>query len=337
MSDATQKIVEEDLKETTSSDIYEIDTEDFNKLQAAAKIFLNQVQIVSDLNKRALSQSTVKSKITYIYKSMREDSNYTRQMLEYQHTFETSLNEFLKRKIYLTYVSAEGNLILQDDAAIGKLYQTATANKGRGNISAKNIIDADIVDIELQSQIRKSMAMRRNVYKEAISRWKKNEDEAHMNYNISKHTIYWWSLYHQKLGGWSNPISNRGPIAEGYAGAVINEDPEVVNSNIEAGLAALWNNHIAKDSIGAVIKGDIVLDSNGNIQFAIKTGERFSTAKVGQYINLAYNILQIKQISATELEQNLPKLIRITKASNNIVQKINESVEKIVDNEILNL
>ena len=60
---------------------------------------------------------------------------------------------------------------------------------------------------------------------------------------------------------------------------------DVINSLIES-LKILYDNYIKKDSIPAAVKGDVV-EKNGYIQYAIKQGQ-FSTAKIGQYINLRF-------------------------------------------------
>ena len=95
---------------------------------------------------------------------------------------------------------------------------------------------------------------------------------------------------------------------------------------MEYSLKVLYENHIQKDSVGAAIRGDVVWNENGNIQFAIKEGS-FSTARFGQYLNLAYNTIQIKMISANEYEKYLPKLIRISKVADSILTNINQKSE----------
>lgn len=131
---------------------------------------------------------------------------------------------------------------------------------------------------------------------------------------------------------------NEGPIAEGYAGAVINEDPEVSNSKMEHSLEVLWRNHIQKDSLGAAIKGDIVLDSNGKIQFAIKSGS-FSTARIRQYILLAYNMLRLNYLSPEQLV-NVNTFKRLTsgglsKMADTLVEYINEKVYTEIDKTVI--
>jgi len=247
-----------------------------------------------------------------------------------QHSFENQLNNFLGRKIYLSWVNDEGHILYFDEANIGRLYASATANRGRGNISAskvENLMDVNDLTNDLQKKLEDSERMRAHVYNIAIARWSGNEaNETVKNYNPSKKTFYWKLIDNRHISGWTKPISTKGVIAEGYAGAVINEDPDVVSSNLEYSLKNLYENHIQKDSLGAAIKGDIIWNENGNIQFAIKEGS-FSTARFGQYLNLAYNTIQIKTISASEYKKYLPKLVRVSNAANKILLDINQKSE----------
>lgn len=323
------------LKENIQKELAElIDQEtinDFNILQNAAKNFLNDAQILSDIYQRGISFTTIKSKITELYKGMREDSQYAQRMLEYQHEFENHLNEFLGRKIYLAYVTESGHINYYDDANIGKLYQEGTANRGRANISKNKIFSANDLTDNLKKAVDESEKRRIKVYQEAIRRYEKNDSEKAMHYSPSEKTFYWWKTEKnvikgtRELGGVTDKILNKGIIAEGYAGAVINEDVNVLNNKIELGLQTLWINHIAKDSVGAAIKGDIVLDNDGRIQFAIKEGS-FSTARIGQYIRLANNILQMDFLEASVLER--PEVFRrLTGNSKNLEEYLN-SVEQ---------
>ncbi len=329
-----EKVIMDGLVDSTARALSETEQEAFYQLQTAAKDFLKKVQLSdADIN-HVISRSQISSFTKSMYQNMRQDSNYTRTILTHQHHFETALNNFLNRHIYLTYVTEDGSLKYFDDIAIGEIYQRATGNKGRGNIGKGIVDDTEqrMVEKELQYQLKRSEQKRKAVYLEAIRRYENNATEGYMNYNISRKTFYWWKTYHKILGGFTDPIVNKGPIAEGYVDAVVNEDPDVTKDDIETSLSVLWKTHIRKDSVGAVLKGDIILDSNNNIQFAVKMGS-FSTARVGQYINLAYNVLQLKPLTTQELQQFLPSLIKVNKKSAELIVNINEMVAKAVQQE----
>ena len=329
-----EQVIIDALLETTAEAMSEAEKESFYQLQVAAKEFLKKIQLTDADTNHTMSRSQISSFTRSMYLDMRQDSNYTRKVLNYQHQFETALNNFLGRYIYLTYVTEEGDLKYFDDIAVEELYQKATGNKGRGNIS-KGIVDNTeqrLIEKELQEQLKRSEKKRKAVYLEAIRRYENNATEDYMNYNISRKTFYWWKTYHKILGGFTDPIVNRGPIAEGYVDAVVNEDPDITKDDIETSLSVLWKNHIRKDSVGAVLKGDIILDSNNNIQFAVKMGS-FSTARVGQYINLAYNVLQLKPLTIQQFQQVLPGLIKVNKKSAELITHINEKVTQAIQQE----
>ena len=326
-----KETIEQSLIKNTSQKVSEADKEDFIIFQAAAKKFLNQIEELSKKEYSQVSKSTIKQNITKLYQEMRENTEYTRAIIQYQHEFEVALDNFLGRTIYLTYVVPEGDLYFYGSANIGELYKTATAQKGRANIAESKMFEANDLQAKIKEDIKRSIANKKKVYQEALSRYDKDKKEEYMHYNPSEKTFYWWAQYHKKLGGWTDRISNKGPIAEGYAGAVINQDPEINNNNLEHSLEKLWLNHIKKDSIGAAIKGDVVLDSNGNIQFAIKSGS-FSTARIRQYLGLAYNVLQLKNLSAKELISN-PRLFY--KLSSGGFSQMAETIVEALNNNIV--
>lgn len=263
---------------------------------------------------------------------MRQSTVFTQQALQLQHIFQEQLNSFLGRTVYLTYVTDQGHLIYLDDVDIGKLYQKATANKGRGNISSLAIVDTNDLVGDLRERLQQSEWMRSHVYKTAIARWSSNTDENEKNYIPSKNTFY-WRLFNHHITDWTSPIINKGWIAQGYADAVINEDPQVVSSNIEYALKFLYENHIKPESVGAAIQQDVILNENRQIQFAIKEGN-FSTAMFGQYLRLAYNIKQINFLSKQDFQQYLPKLVKINKITNNLIKELNDVVIKTAQSEI---
>lgn len=329
-------IIENGYKNKLIEDLYNVDQGDFKALKNAAKDFLDKVYTLSDLYEKGLEQNKIKKKLQLIYLAMRQETSYTRNFLAYAHDFEKAVNNFLGRKIYLTYIKDDGTFIFYDEANIGKLYQEATANKGRGNISKKKIFDANDLEEDLKKAIEKSIKQRYQVYQTAAKRWSDNNTENKKKYNPSQKTFYWKIYNNHKITGWTKPIATLGIIAEGYAGAVINEDPYVHNYNIENSLAVLWNAHIQKDSIGGLVKGDIVLGKNGNIQFAIKEGS-FSTAMIGQYVRLAENIKILRDISKEQFQEYLPKLVRQGKITSAIIKALNEEVEKKLENVIKNI
>lgn len=322
------------LTEAAVSEIVKSDKGDYQKLRKAAKLFLDQVQMTSDLYEDAIKQRKAADKIREMYSNMRDEETYTQKILGYQHSFENSLNNFLGRKIYLTYVKDDGSFNFYDDFNIGKLYEQATKNDGRGNLSASKMFDANDLQANINQTIQQSTERRREVYVTALARYRNKKDDkvrnpiSNRNYPDEK-TFYWQQR--KSLLDHTERIMNEGLIAEAYAGAVINESDDIDGINrekVEDSLHNLWHSHIKgkKDSIGAAIKGDVTYRHNGDIQFAVKKGS-FSTAKVGQYVNLALNIMQLKLLTPEELQKNFKQMTKITKASLQFIESEKARIE----------
>lgn len=328
-----KKIIKDGYQDILANDIWEIDTGDFNALQEKARLFLNRVYFLSNIYGNIVKKTKLSDKIQDIYGMMKRELQYTRDITLLAHNFEISLNSFLGRTIYLTYVKQDGSLLFYGDANIAKLYNKVTRNKGRGNISKGKIFDANDLDENLKRAIYNSQQKRYLIYQKAIQRWEKNKNELNKKYNPSKNTFYWRLADNHHITGWTSPIATKGIIAEGYAGAVINEDSDIINSKIETSLQQLWLKHIQADSIGGLVKGDIILKNNGDIQFAIKSGS-FSTARLGQYINLAENIQQLQQVSLEELKNEKVLSILIRKheqLTDSLVHAAYEEAQKELD------
>lgn len=328
--DNIQSMVHDDCKQRLAKDVYQIDQGDFAGLQKAAIDFLTKVEIISDVYERGVKNSQIKNKLKAVYEGMRQETSYTQNIVAMAHDFENAVNRFLGRKIYLSYVKEDGTFLFYDEANIGKLYAQATTNRGRGNISQGKLFDANDLEESLQQSINESIAKRQRVYQSAIQRWEDSKGESY------KKKTFYWQLTSRR--GFTDPIATKGIIAEGYANTVINEDPSINNTQLESSLSNLWSRYIKnkKDSIAAAVKGDVVLktdENSGRIQFAIKEGS-FSTAMVGQYVNLAYNIQRLKPLTIASLEANLPQLVKLTKATEKIVKSLNEEVEEATNSTI---
>lgn len=116
-----ESTIAKDLDKIAAQDLYNIDQGDFKALQVAAADFLAKTHIVSDAYQKAIGQKTVQSKIRAAYTAMKEDTNFTQNILTLAHDFERAVNNFLGRTIYLTYVKSDGSFLFYDDANIGRL------------------------------------------------------------------------------------------------------------------------------------------------------------------------------------------------------------------------
>lgn len=323
-----EQIIQEGLLDITSQTLPEVEKGDWQALQLVANTFLERVHQIGELARMVKSQRTLASELSAIYYAMRNVDNFSAQAVLLQHQFEERVNAFLGRTIYLTYVMKDGNMSFLDEAHIGQLYQTATKAYGRGNISASNMIETQDLEQDLLQRVQNSIAQRKDVYTTVLSM---------VNDPDNDRRFYWHELNenHKRARQYTVRFTNMGPIAEGYVGAVINEDGAVTNAGATPqawyrSLKALYWNHIEFDSIPAVVKGDIVWQENGNIQFAVKTGS-FSTARFGQYVRLAMNITRIQLLTPEQFRQALPKLVQMSKIARQIAEYSKENATEEID------
>lgn len=324
---SNELVVERSIKNTLPKDLTTVDKGNFQQLKTVANTFISNIQLLYQQTVRTsaiIQKDNLKNGLQYFYQYMRSSKNFLQNILQWQEYFEKELNNFLGRTIYLAWVdSKSGNIMYFDDAAIGLLYEKATRQYGRGNVSAskvRSMIESEHLAQDLKQRLKESQEKRRYVYLEIIRRWKEPKNDKRFYYKNPQRRKY------------TIQFTNKGPIAEGYAGAVINENPNV-GPELQTSIKTLYLEHINLDSIPAIIKGDIVWTENGNIQFAVKQGS-FSTARFGQYLALAYNIKDLPPLTIQDFQNKLPELIQINTAVNNILTNLFNQVKQELDNNI---
>lgn len=333
---SNKQILEKAMLDITAKNIVEEERMSFKDLQKSAQKFLNDIKIMDKRYKNLITKARLSEAIQGIYMDMRLSSSYTQEVLQSQHIFEMALNDFLGRKIYLSYVYTDGGISFLGDGNISELYQKATANVGRGNIG-ESVLESfteqnDVIE-KIKKELQESIKKRKAVYQTAYQRYEKTKKEK-MHYKNSAKTYYWYINEEKNRLRHTNPINTAGIIAEAYANAVINQDEEILGSPEmvkEHSLEVLWTNYIngKKDSIPAIVKGDVVYKNDGNIQFAVKAGS-FSTAKIRQYITFAYNILRLEDVTAEQLanSQVLYKMTQIGKNADRLIEAFKNHTEK---------
>lgn len=324
-----KKTVEKPLKDVTTETITKNELVSFPELKFAANTFLQAINFQSSIAQHqnlVKQMEAVKDLSKALYSNMKSNSIYAQNIMLAQHAFEQVLNRFLNRQIHLTYVGADGLISVYDEVATTEIWRRATGNEGRVSVSAKNILSIDVGEQvrEINEQLKASAASKQGVYLKALERWEESKESSAAN----EYKTFWWKPNVSAFGR-TNKIDTKGVIAEGYAEAVINNRNDIINSSLENSLKNLWEKYIGKDSVPASIKGDVILEGT-NVQFAIKSGD-FSSAKVGQYINLAFNITQLSDaILRQDFEASLPKLINLSKISQQIIKAINLKAEEAV-------
>ena len=321
---SNEKIVIDSIIDITSEDFVTVEEGNFQSLKKAAKKFVDEVLIhYQNLlrTQKLIKTQNLKNGLQYFYQYMRENTNFTKNVLQLQAYFENQLNNFLGRKIHLVWVSKEGHLLFVDEANINQIYKKAFGQFGRGGIDESVLNNmTSTIEQTLIDKFKESQELRIGVYTTIRNRWLDPKNKKRFYYHG-----YYKNFNRRR---YTRRFPNLGGIAEGYAGAVINDDPEIAwkegQSEIkrQSSIRKLYEKHIQLDSVAGAVKGDVKFqlnEANGNIHFAVKEGS-FSTAKFGQFFALAQKILQIEKITKTDFENQIPKLIRIDNITRKILQ-----------------
>ena len=335
---SNEQNVKKVLEENSAMVLHEQQKNFLEEIKTIAQNFLDNYNLAYQKWQKTKScinsTETLREKINHTYSYMREDEEITRTMLQIIHTFQKELNALFNRVVYLTYVDKEtGQIFFYDEAQIGKIYEQATKNKGRGNVSQNTILTMEQAQLEdkLKKALKKSIENKKQVYEEALKRYNKNNTEEHMNYDPSKNT-FWWRKDRWPQINYTKPFSNRGWIAEGYAMAVLEDTSNFNNTNLEWSLSSLWYDYMNINSKPAAIQQDLVF---GNIEFAIKSGN-FSTPMVGQFIKLASGIIFLEKdfSDINYFKKIVAKIINLKDVSQKTVKKAEEKLIKEIQKNI---
>lgn len=320
----------------------------------AATYFISKVQIAYQnaiRNLGLIKKQSFKNGRQILYNYMRESTNFTREILQLQHYFEAQLDNFLGRTIYLTWVDKRsGNILYLDEIETGEVYQKASRashGTGVGSIKGKSILSTVRAHNQNQNNISQIVASATSSMEETLKQ--KLQDSQQKRKYVYLNAIvrmeqprsgnrFWWRPSNQRRRTYTIPFNGTGRIAQGYVDAVVNEDPNVEaysqGDALENSLKYLYLNHIEIENIEGIIKGDVVMESNGDIQFAVKTGD-FNTASFGPAYILAVEIQRHNLLSKQDLQKNLPKLIKTQDVALNILQKIYIETEKQLTSELI--
>lgn len=342
MGISNEQTVRKVLEEISTTAIYEQQKSFLKEVQIIAQNFLDSYNRAylrwENLKSHINSTETLRDKITNTYLYMQEDKEITQQMLQIVHSFQKELNLLFNRIVYLTYVDkTSGQLLFYNEGQIGKIYEQATKNYGRGNVSRNNILKIEQAQLEdrLKKTLKRSIENKKEVYEEALKRYNDNNKEEHMNYDPSKNT-FWWRKDRWPWINYTKPFANRGWIAEGYAMAVLEDVSNFNNTNLEWSLSSLWYDYMNINSKPAAIQQDLVF---GNIEFAIKSGS-FSTPMIGQFIKLATGITFLKEdfSNINYFKKITTKIINLKTLSKDTVRKAElKLIEEIQNNNELTI
>ena len=296
---------------------------DYAQLQAAAREFLIQLDIIYNSGEKVRTHSSGENELMRLW-SVYRDAETAQALALIQNKFALALDSFLQRKIILTYVTKQGELILYTEEGEQEILEQVTKNTGRANFRASAWEDKGTIgkvperyktfalgERDLIKEINDATESRKQVYQTAITRYEKVQ-EGKIHTKLRKR--YYMRLTKPNLMHFPDRPFSRGQMVEAYANAVTQKEKNISNSDIEHGLEYLYKHYIKghKDNIAAILTGDVKISDDGKVSLAVK-GQSASTAKIGQYIIAALAIQDQPPMTIEETEQWLKELKNLSR------------------------
>lgn len=343
---SNQQVVNESIKKELVPEVIKVVEGDIIQIKKAAFYFTTEVQRAYENaihNLGLIQKESFKNGRQILYNYMRQNANFTRQLLELQHYFEAQLDNFLGRTIYFTWVDQRsGNILYLDEAETGQVYKKASVAShgyGVGSIKGTSVMSVVKAHSNKETRLTQVITSATNTMEQTLRQKLQNSQHkrkfVYLNAVLRTHqpksgNRFWWRPSNQRRRTYTISFNGTGRIAQGYVDAVVNEDPNVEayseGDALENSLKYLYLNHIEIENIEGIIKGDVVMQSNGNIQFAVKTGN-FNTASFGSAYILATQIQRNNFLNKKDLQDKLPELVKTEKAALNILSEIYIKVE----------
>lgn len=278
-----------------------------------------------------------------------------RQAISQQYLFEQNLNRFLGRKINFAWIDTEtGDVLFADEATAREIYKQADTQSSKresattGKISASVVRNSEqvsqlpnFVEEEFKNLVEKRLKNHQALLKEALNRWKENHKDEKQNHWAKDHqdTVYWehppegvGNFHHQKYA-WSAKV-NQGHISQQYINFIFNSIDNLEAT--ECGIGTFMMRNLGKkDTTPGIVKGDIVIENNENIQIAVKSGQ-FDTASIGPYLRVAFQIIafydKIQSLTIDEVEDILKDVKKynqkVTEAGRKRAKEIIEDIAR---------
>lgn len=292
----------------------------FEELKTISKNFLVKLIDIYNSGEKYRVHSSGDHELMRLWTIYR-DKQTSQALALLQNNFALALDSFLGRKIILTYVNKDGQLLLYTEEGEMQILQKVTKNTGRANFSMAEFAKAERIkelpaeinpgsEEDLISHIDKSAAGKATVYSTGRTRyWEVQHGKIH---DKITRRYYYERRNDPRILNFPDSGFSMGEMAEAYANVVVLDDQAVNNDAIEFSLEYMYDNYIKskKDNIAAIIKGDVSVGNSGRISLAVK-GQSASTAKIGQYIVAAHYITTMPALTQEELAgwlENIPKI-----------------------------
>lgn len=286
--------------------------------------------------------------------AMLRNKDLLRQAISQQYLFEQKVNQFLGRTINFAWVDAEtGEVLFTDEVHAKDIYMQADTQAGKSRTSARagkiyaNVVKnsqevsrlPNFVEEQYRTAVEKRLNQHQALLKEILDRWNANHNEKNVWAKEHYNTVYWRHPpkgiegFHHPVYAWSEKV-NRGHISQEYVNFIFNQMQNLSLSEFGIG-TFMMRTKGKKDQIPGIVKGDIVIKDNQNVQIAVKS-DQFDTASIGPYLRVAFQIIafydEIQDLTIDEVEKILSNTKRynqkITQAGRKKAQEIIEKTAK---------
>lgn len=274
-----------------------------------------------------------------------------RQAIAQQYLFEQSVNKFLGRSINFAWIDTDtGEILFADETTAQKIYMQAdTQASGKKRATTGKIYSSvvknsqlsklpNFVEENFKKLVEQRLKNHQELLEEVLSRWKENHQSVEENPWTKEHynTVY-WKHPPEGIGNFNHPIYswsavvNQGHISQEYINFIFNSIDNLEATDQGIGTFMMRSGG-QKDTIPGIVKGDIEIQNNKNIQIAVKSGQ-FDTASIGPYLRVAFQIIafydNIQSLTVDEVE----KILNNTKRySQKVTETGRKKAQEVIEN-----
>lgn len=343
---SNEQIVKKQQEKTVAQVLSQTEETTFKDLKKQAR---KLIKAINNYFYKDFHKKTIKEQIQEISSNFHTSEYHILYSNIYD--FEEKFNDFLGRKVFLTYISSTGQIIVADNTSAKKMYEGVGSDlhlTAKKSDQQRNINKLQQIQIkEIKQALRQATENKREVFSEAIRRWEKapdfDESPNNMQYKQQEgekkskgySSFYWFPLgreQHKNLLKWSKSV-NKGHIGQAYVDAVMNREERISNDFIQTSLEILNEQYLQKQSDIAIAKGDVIskVMGDGRIQFAVK-GNSAVAATFGQYLAFAEYLISLKKpITKENLQKKLNYILEnnITVPQKILSYLVNSSEEQL--------
>lgn len=320
-------------------------------LMNSALNFINNIEkIVNQYEHLNKDISFFAKPLSNLGQALLHNKQLLRQAISQQYLFEQNLNKFLGRTINFAWVDTEtGEVLFADEISAQKIYvqadtqanikESATTGKIYASVVKNSQLSKlpDFIEENFKNLVEKRLRRHQSLLEKILNRWKQNHQNKQQNFWAKDHydTVYWRHPpkgvegFHHPIYAWSEKV-NQGHISQAYINFIFNSMDDL--NDTEFGIGTFMMQKLGKkDTIPGIVKGDIVIKENKNIQIAVKSGQ-FDTASIGPYLRVAFQIIVFyDEIQSLTIDEVYNILNNTRRYNQKITETGREKAQKVIE------